>query len=408
MDTDVTNDLRKTASELVERAWPVRKQMRLVAVVAAVAAGAIALSWVVTSFRSGASPAPTQDATGSTLRLSEEQLMGLQIDTVATLPFRNEVVADGKIALNADTVTQVFSPYSGRVTKVIAGVGERVEHGAPLLAIEASEFAQSQGDLLTAASQLKLARINAERRHAAYEAKGGSLQDWQQAQADLVVAESTLTLARHRLRILGKTDNEISSLEREGAPEPIAHVAAPISGIVTDRQVGPGQYLEAGSSTPLYTIGDLSTVWLVANVREADAPFIEVGQNVEVHVLALPDRALRATLTAIGTSVDPVTRRVPVRATLDNPDGKLKQDMFATFTIVTSAETMAPAVAEEAIIREGDTARVWILDNGTLALRPIKTGRVSHGMVEVVEGLRAGEQVVTRGSLFIDRAAQPT
>ena len=408
MDTDVTSESTNTAADLVARAWPVRKQMQLVVVVAAVAAGAIALSWVVTSLRSGASPAPRQDTTGSLLHLSDEQLMGLQIDTVATIPFRGEVVADGKIALNADTVTQVFSPYSGRVTKVIAGVGERVERGAPLLAIEATEFVQSQGDLLTAASQLKLARINAERRHAAYEAKGGSLQDWQQAQADLVVAENALALARNRLRILGKTDGEIASLERDGAPEPIAHVAAPISGIVTDRQVGPGQYLEAGSATPLYTIGDLSTVWLVANVREADAPFIEEGQNVEVHVLALPDRALTATLTAIGSSVDPVTRRVPVRATLDNPDGKLKQDMFATFTIVTSADAMAPAVPEEAVIREGDSARVWILESGNLALRPIKTGRISHGMVEVVEGLRVGEHVVTRGSLFIDRAAQPT
>jgi cobalt-zinc-cadmium efflux system membrane fusion protein len=106
--------------------------------------------------------------------------------------------------------------------------------------------------------------------------------------------------------------------------------------------------------------------------------------------------------------VDPVTRRVPVRATLTNPNGKLKPQMFASFSIITSGESQAPSVPEEAIVREGDQARVWVVSqNNALVLRSIHTGRTSEGMVEVVEGLKAGEKVVTRGSLFIDRAARP-
>jgi len=129
---------------------------------------------------------------------------------------------------------------------------------------------------------------------------------------------------------------------------------------------------------------------------------------VDVRVLAFPDQLFKATLTMVGASVDPVTRRVPVRATIANPDHKLKPEMFASFSIITSADSLAPGVPEEAIVREGDEARVWVLraDN-VLALREIRTGRNSNGLVEVLAGLSAGERIVTRGSLFIDRAARP-
>jgi cobalt-zinc-cadmium efflux system membrane fusion protein len=185
-------------------------------------------------------------------------------------------------------------------------------------------------------------------------------------------------------------------------------VTAPIDGVVSDRQVGPGQYLQAGNSTPVYTIGDLTTVWLVADVREVDAPLVEIGQAVEVRVLALPGKIFEAKLTSVGSAVDPVTHRVPVRATIANVDGKLKPQMFANFSIITGAESNALAVPEEAVVREGEAARVWVVQgHDALALRQIRTGRSNNGMVEVLEGLKPGEKVVTRGSLFIDRASQP-
>ena len=411
MSDDFINEPGQADSALASKAWPMQKQIRFVLYAIAVAAGGLALSWASANLRGTASQNTKREGVAAAvpLYLSTEQLAQLQIVTVATMSFHSEEVADGKIALNADTATQVFSPYTGRVTRLIVGIGEHVAPGAPLMAVEASEFVQAQSDLLNAVSQLKLAHINEGRRRAAYEAKGGSLQDWQQAQADLVTAESTLTLAHNRLRILGKTDQEIARMERADSPEQTAYVTAPIAGVVTDRQVGPGQFLQAGSSTPLYTIGDISTVWLVANVREAVAPLIEAGQSVEVRVLALPDRVFKATLTSIGTSVDPITRRVPVRATIANPDGKLRPEMFASFTIITSRESLALAVPEQAVIREADKARLWVIEpDSSLSLRSIRTGRISDGMVEVLEGLRSGERVVTRGALFIDRAANPT
>jgi cobalt-zinc-cadmium efflux system membrane fusion protein len=399
----------QTTSGLARRALPTARQLQIVLLIALSAAGVLAIGWGAARLHAAqpGSPAAADTATDNALHLTPSQLSSLTVNTVSTLGFRSEQLADGRIALNSDTATQVFSPYSGRVIRLIAGIGEHVRKGAPLFTIEASEFAQTQSDLLNANTQLKLARIAEERRHAAFDSKGGSLQDWQQAQADLAAAQTALDSVRNRLKIFGETDTQIAALERAKAPSPITFVAAPIDGVVSDRQVGPGQYIQAGNSTPVYTIGDLATVWLVANVRETDAPLVEIGQQVEVRVLALPGKVFQAKLTAVGAAVDAVTHRVPVRATIDNPDGKLKPQMFASFSIITSGESNALAVPEEAVVREGEAARVWVVQGGSsLALRQIHTGRINNGMVEVLDGLKPGDKIVTRGSLFIDRAAQ--
>jgi cobalt-zinc-cadmium efflux system membrane fusion protein len=401
--------MEKSELSLLRRTLPQGKQIRVVLIIVLAAAGALAIGWGALRARAS-EPAPANETTASNeVHLSSAQLATLEINTVAIRAFRTEEVTDGRIALNGDTTTQVFSPYSGRVVRVLASPGEYVKSGAPLLRIEASEYVQAQSDLLNAAATLKLARINEERKHAAYDSKGGSLQDWQQAQVDLAAAENASTSAANRLRILGKTDHEIAAIETAKKTDAATYVVAPIGGVVTDRQVGPGQYIQSGASNPVFSIGDLSTVWLVADVPETDAPYIERGQTVEVRVLALPGQLFKAKLTAIGAQVDPVTRRVPVRATLANQDGKLKPQMFASFSIITSTgDSQAPSVPEEAIVREGDQARVWVVaQNNTLSLRSIRTGRSNDGMVEVLDGLKAGERVVTRGSLFIDRAARP-
>jgi len=347
-------------------------------------------------------------AASSAFRLTNAQLSTLEIQPVVLRTFRSEELTEGQIALNGDTATQVFSPFSGRVLSVMAGPGEYVRKGTPLLRIDASEFLQGQSDLLNAGAALKLARTNEERKHAAYEGKGGSLQDWQQSQAELAAAQTTFAAAHDRLRIFGKTDPQIEAIERAAKPDPVTDVLAPIDGVITDRQVGPGQYIQAGSSTPVFTIGNLSTVWLIAAVRETDAAFIAPGQSAEVRVLAFPDQVFDAKVTVVGPQVDPVTHRIPVRATLANPGGKLEPQMYASFHIITGEPSEAAAVPEEAVVREADQAHVWVVqDDNALTLRPIRTGRTRGGMVEVLQGLKPGERVVTRGSLFMDRAAQP-
>jgi membrane fusion protein, heavy metal efflux system len=342
------------------------------------------------------------------------------------MTFRPEQVTEGTIAVDDDLTTPVFSHYSGRVIKVIAMLGDVVEPGAPLFVIHASEFVQAQNDLITALanlrtarSQLTMAQTTDKRTHELYLAQGGALKDWQQAQTDLITAQNTvradeiaLHAVRSRLRILGKSDQEISTLEAEPTQklEPVAIVKAPVRGTITQRQIGVGQYINseaAGAANPVYTISDLSTVYLIANVREVDAPLMKVGLPLEVHVLAYPGRVFKGKVSYVAPSIDPATHRLPVRADVENPDGALKPGMFANFSIITGEASSAPAVPQEAIVYEGDQARVWVAGDGdTLALRQIRPGRSSEGMVEVRAGLSAGEKVVTSGTVFIDRAAR--
>lgn len=371
--------------------------------------------------REPVNPASKADTPSASFRPSAAQLASLKIVQVARARFRVEHVTDGKIAINADRTTPVFSPYSGRVTQVLAKPGDFVTQGQPLLAVQASEFVQGQSDLLaaqaalaTAQSQLSLAQTSEQRKHALFDAKAGSLQDWQQSQNELAAAnsayrtgEAALAAVRNRLKILGKTDDQVDELGKAEKIDPVAYVLAPITGTITDRQVGPGQYLQAGASTPAYTVGDLSTVWLVANVRETDAPYVRKGQTVEVRALALPERTFAARITYVAPSLDPSTRRLIVRAEVPNQDGLLKPEMFARFSIISGTEASSPAVPESGVIYEGSEARVWILgDDGALTLRGIQPGRSANGLLEVLDGVKPGEKVVASGALFIDRAAR--
>lgn len=375
------------------------------------------------SGKSEPAPAAAAAAPGS-FRPTEAQRQGFQVETVATRTFRPEQVTEGNIALDDDLNTPVFSPFSGRVARLIAKLGDHVERGAPLFAIDATEYVQAANTLITAVAaantaraQLAQAEINEKRAHELYLAKGGALKDWQQSQTDLGAAQNTvrsadiaLAAARNELRILGKSDQDIAALEAQPTQklDPLATVAAPIAGTVTQRQVGLGQYIQSvssGANTPVYTIGDLSTVWLMANVREADAGTMRVGQPVEVRILADPGRVFSAKISWVAPAIDANTHRLPVRADVDNRDGALKPNMFATFTIVTGAAADSAAVPQSAIVYEGETARVWVAqDDGTVAARAVTIGRTSDGMVEIRSGLSPGEKVVTRGALFIDRA----
>jgi cobalt-zinc-cadmium efflux system membrane fusion protein len=369
-------------------------------------------------------PATSEEARG-TFRPTKEQWAGFKIEPVGLVSFRPEQVTEGSIAIDDDLTTPVFSQHSGRVIKLIAKLGDRVEAGAPLFEIQATEFVQAQNDLITALanlqtarSQLAQAQTNERRAHDLYLAQGGALKDWQQAQTDLITSQNTvradeiaLAAVRNRLRILGKSDKEIASLEAQPTQklDPVTIVTAPIGGIITQRQIGLGQYINSmsgGASSPVYTIGNLSTVWLIANVRETDAPLMHVGEPVEVHVLAFPGRVFNAKISWVAPSIDSNTHRLSVRADVENPRGELKPGMFANFSIITGEAASAPAVPQRAIVYEGDTARVWVAeDDGTIAARSIRTGRIADGMVEILAGVSSGEKVVTRGALFIDRAA---
>lgn len=401
-----------------------RTQLMIVLGLALVGLAVFGAGWSGPYFASNAAVAPAQRPAPprgkDVFRPTAAQLKQLVIAPVQSLMFTTEQKTEGRIAMNGDRTTAVYSPFSGRVTRVIANPGDEVKRDAPLLAVNATEFVQEHNDLVgafaalnSARSQMAQALVSARRKQSLFEISAGSQQDVQQAQADLVVAQNNARSAeiawgatRSRLRILGKSDAEIDRLQTADNMDPTAFVTAPIAGTVIDRQVGLGQYIQADPNNRLFSISDLSSVWLVANVRESDAAAMKPGARVRVQVPAYPGRDFDASISYVAASVDPATRRLSVRAVIPNADRALKPEMFASFSIRDGGGTVAPAVPEKAVLFEGDAARVWVAaDDGAVTLRAIRPGRNSNGMIEVLDGLRVGENVVTSGSIFIDRAA---
>jgi cobalt-zinc-cadmium efflux system membrane fusion protein len=360
--------------------------------------------------RGAFSPTPAQWAT-------------LTVEPVEQRVFRSELTTEGKIAVDEDRSTPIFSPYAGRVTRLLAKPGDIVERGQPLFTVEATDMVQAQNDFIAAStglnkarSALNLATIIDTRQRMLYEGKAVPLKEVQNARAALDAAENdvrssevALEATRNRLRILGKTDKEITDFQDKGTIDPATPIYAPISGTIVQRKVGPGQYIGTGASDPVFIIGDLSTVWLVAFVRETEAQSVHIGQALNFTVLAYPDRPFPANISYVATSIDPNTRRLMVRATVNNAERLLKPEMFAIVKIMTGEGDAAPAIPRQAVIYEGDTARVWLVrDDNSIELRPVRVGLTSGTMIQVVEGLRPGERVITKGSLFIDRAATGT
>ncbi len=351
------------------------------------------------------------------LRVVPDQMHQLQITKVKGYPFRTQTSAIGQIGYNEDASTIVLTPFSGRVTRLIAKLGDQVKKGDPLLEIDSPEQFVQQNDFIAAQtakrkaiSQHNLAQILESRVRGLHEGKAAPSKDLQQAEAQLAAAESDLRsadtafeAARVRLRILGRTEAEILNLEQTGTLSRVTTITAPIGGTVVARKVGPGQYVKADSGDALYTIADLSTMWLKAQIFEQDIAQVRVGQEIEARVSAVPDKIFKARIDAINSASDLTTRRVVVRSEIQNTDGVLRAEMFAMFKINMDDGSTSPAVPTNAVIREGDVATVWVETEPRLfKRRVVEIGIQQDGLTQIRSGLAVGEQVVAHGAIFVD------
>ena len=395
------------------RRLPVPVQLGVVAV----AAVALILALVVlpSALRAAAShpdaePAPPPPGM---FRATSEQWRSLGFASARSMSFPDQISTDGKIATDDDVSVQVTPPFSGRVVEVPVKAGDHVSKGQVLLTAEASEVAQARNDLAaaeaaleTSRAQAALAAANAARQQALYKISGAALRDVQQASSDSDTAQNQV---RTNLAALQLVRQRLTVLQSATGPGALAAIKAPISGVVISRTVGPGQFLNAtsnGATSPVFTISDVSKVWLVANVPEAEAASLRRGDPITVHVSGLPNQAFHARLDYVAPTLDPNTRRLVVHATLANPSGLLKPETFADFALDKGPTEQGLGVPNSAVIYEGDNARVWVAGaNRTLGLRQIKAGRTQAGQVEVLAGLQPGDRVVDSGAIFIDRAS---
>lgn len=290
----------------------------------------------------------------------KEQAGAMRLETVLRRSFHTETIADGYVAAN--------------------GSWGAAAPGTPVLAGQSADILQAENDLVTGRAQLRNATANEERQRKLYQTDGAALKDWQQAQADLTAAAAAFETARNKLRLLGKSDQEIRGI-LQAAPKTAS---------------GQGQ---------VFTVGNSSLVWLVANIREADVRHIHKGDQAEARFSAFPERIFRVPITYLSDTIDPVTHRFVAAGPWRNTDGALKPNMQAMLVIAERDDAQAPAVRESAIAYEGDQKHVWVVDpSGRYFLRQISTGRTQDGYVEVLHGVAAGERVVTEGALFVDQA----
>src|SRR5206468_3975241 len=188
-----------------------------------------------------------------------------------------------------------------------------------------------------------------------------SQKDMEQASSDQQTAEGALRAARDAVRLFGKTDAEVDRIVAERMADPTLVVPSPISGRITARNAAPGLYVQPGNPPAPYTVADISTMWMLANVAETDSPAFKVGQEVQVRVTAFPDRVFDGKITTIGAMVDPNTRRVLVRSEVSNPHDELRSGMFANFVIRTGDPLRSAAVPDDGVVRQGDgTMVVWV------------------------------------------------
>jgi membrane fusion protein, heavy metal efflux system len=400
---------------------PIEKRANTVAAVAAtamlIAAGGYFLSQSDSGSNAGLGATATQakaEGTPSgpsgggsgnppTIDLTDSQLASVKVAPVEERQFPIEKEAVGSINFNEYMTLQVFTPYQGRIIALFARVGDDVRKGQTLFTVDSPDLLQAESTLIAAAGVLDFTTRNLARLKELYATRAISQKDLEQAASDQQTAEGALRAARDAVRLFGKTDTDIDQIIAQRRADPTLVVPSPITGRITERNAAPGLLVQPGSSPAPYSVADIETMWMLANVAETDSPAFRVGQEVKVKVNAFPDREFGGTITTVGATVDPNTRRVLVRSEVKDPQHELRSGMFANFVIRIGDPVRSAAVPLAGVVREGDgTMTVWVTaDRRRFTKRTVKIGLEHDGYRQILEGLQVGELVATDGAIFL-------
>ena len=352
----------------------------------------------------GSAPVTAQPPDGEVWLTPQQVREGkLEIAPVANRSVGNEIVTSGKVAFDDLRVAHVFSPVTGRVTRILADPGQRVKRGAPLATIESPDVGNAFADLGKAQADLIAAQHDLARQQELYEAHAGSQKDLEISQDNFGKAKAEMDRARQKARLLHSGTANADTQEFT--------LRAPIEGEVVARNVNPGAEVQGqysgGTAVELFTVGELDHVWVVAEVFEMDLGHVKQGAPVTVHVVAYPERVFSGHVDWISDALDPTTRTVRVRCAIPNPERLLKPEMYATVSVGVVGQQV-PALPRSAILRIGDQTIVFIADGGTPDGRQRFIRRVisvnddeGTDYVPIVRGLAVGERIVTAGSILL-------
>jgi cobalt-zinc-cadmium efflux system membrane fusion protein len=344
----------------------------------------------------------TASAEPGILELSEGSptLAHLQTDRVAVRPIRTVLKAQaGKILANENRLAHLSARVPGRIVAVYANLGDRVKEGDRLLLLDSPAFGEAQLEYRKARTMLSVMEKALERAKALLDRGAIGAGEHQRREADYENARADLHEAEEKLHLLGMTEREIQQLAAKTLPHAeVARVSlrAPFSGEVIERNATIGEVIDPNKM--LFTVADLSAVWVRADFPEQQAGRLKTGLIFEVRVSAYPDTLFQGAITYVGAVIDPTTRTVTARANVSNPEGRLRPEMFAEVRLVTDEQAVL-SVPRAAVQQVGSrTVAFVMLGPRRFESREVTIGRASGDYIQVVAGLTSGDEVVTEGS----------
>jgi len=336
----------------------------------------------------------------SSLDLSPSQLNSIKIEAVGSYVFPVEKDAVGNIDFDEDLSVQVFPAYQGTILKTFGELGARVQKDQPLYTIKSPDLIQAESNLIGAAATFELTNKELVR----VQGLGGIAErEKEQAISDQQTADGALKAARDAVLVFGKTNAEIDQMIALRKTDPALVVRSPISGTVTSFNAPPGLLVQPGNLPAPYSVANVTVKWMLANVSETEIPFFHLGQPVQVKVMAYPDRVFQGKVSKIYATVDPNTHRVTIRSELADPHDELRPGMLANFVIRVQNPVEATAIPANGVVREADgTMTAWVTtDRRRFEQKIITIGLRNDDWVQVLDGLRRGELVVTDNAVFL-------
>jgi cobalt-zinc-cadmium efflux system membrane fusion protein len=334
--------------------------------------------------------------------IPEDQMSHVQVVTVRPTKLSRTLRLTGAVAYNAFKTTPVITQVGGPVSRILVVPGQQVKVGQPMLEVSSPDYSQLLDAYLKAADSYRLADKNYTREQDLYQHHAVAQRDLEQAESDRNQARADLNAAEQGMRILGvKNPADLAKTANSSAQIP---VLAPISGEVVERLVSPGQVVQAGQ-TQAFTISDLGTVWVLANVYQADLASVRSGDDVSVQTDAYPG-TFHGRISYVSPALDPNTRTLQARIVVDNPGEKLKRDMYCTVTVSAGSISNAIAVPDSSILRDDNNQPFVYVAIGAnqFGRRDVEIGQSENGETQVLKGISVGERVVGDGSLFLQFA----
>ncbi|NOT74700.1 MAG: efflux RND transporter periplasmic adaptor subunit [Cyclobacteriaceae bacterium] len=327
------------------------------------------------------------------ISFTDEQLKYVQIDTARSIPAMDEFAAVGEVSFDENNVVRVYPIVSGSVSKVNVSLGDYIKKGEILATILSTDISTYQRDYNIAKANFEVAESNLARSTELFKSGMLSAKEYAEVQKDFSNDQSEFNEKKQILELYGGSSKELDAMFR---------VVAPRSGYIVERNINEGTQIRTDNAMNIFTISDLETIWVWANVHESDMAKVSEGDLVTVKTIAYPDKEFKGSIKKIGTMLDPQSRVIRVRTELVNKDGLLKPEMFANVIITPKNLVRVLAVPQTSIVLENNNYFVMKeVEHNTFEKVKVLVGKNYNQSTEIKGGIKEGDRIIAEGSLFV-------